>query len=112
MDSPKSRAVGSKTAKRAVVAVMAAAAVGLAAPVSSAAHESSWSYGCRGYWYTTSGHGHCSKSTQTTYKYMATYDCDAETDLQESRRLPYGFSGKFSTHECTFKINKATVGLD
>ncbi|EFE74138.1 hypothetical protein SSIG_01703 [Streptomyces filamentosus NRRL 11379] len=88
---------------------MAAAAIGLAAPLSSAANESSWDYGCRGYWYTTSGHGYCSYATMTMHSYSVLYDCNVEVDTWHSKRLSYGYKGKFDTHECTFKINKTDV---
>lgn len=109
MNSLTSRIAGSKIAKGVTVGAMAAAAIGLAAPLSSAAHESSWDYGCRGYWYTTSGHGHCSSATMTMHSYKARYDCNAEIDTTNHRKLAYGFSGKFDSHECTFKINGTDV---
>ncbi|GAA1935274.1 hypothetical protein GCM10009837_71420 [Streptomyces durmitorensis] len=51
--------MATKAAKGAVVAALAATAIGLTAPMSSASNESSWDAGCRGYWYSTAGHGYC-----------------------------------------------------
>lgn len=104
-----SRIAGSKATKGAVVGVMAVAAIGLAAPMSSAAHESSWTYGCRGYWYSTSGHSYCNYAGSDSYQ--TTYDCNAELDTQKRKSVRIGFEGKMNTHECTFKINKTRVGL-
>lgn len=104
-----SRIVGLKAAKGAVVGAMAVAAIGLAAPTSSAANESSWTQGCRGYWYSTSGHSYCQYALNDSYQ--TTFDCNAEIDTQKTKSVRIGFEGKMNTHECTFKINKTTVGL-
>ncbi|MEU4181015.1 hypothetical protein [Streptomyces sp. NPDC026589] len=88
---------------------MAAVSIGLAAPLSSASAEPEWEHGCRGYWYTTSGHGYCSDATWTVGVYQTTYDCNNEVDKQRTKKLPYGYRGKFDTHECTFKINGTDV---
>lgn len=109
MNSLTSRITGSKAAKGVIVGAMAAMAIGLAAPMSSASNESSWDYGCRGYWYSTSGHGYCSKATMTMHPYKTHYDCNVEIDTTHLDSLPYGYKGKFDTHECTFKINKTNV---
>lgn len=109
MNSLTSRIAGSKITKGAIVGAMAAAAIGLAAPMSSASNESSWDYGCRGYWYTTSGHGHCSDSTQTMHPYKTSYNCNAEIDTTNIDWLSLGTTGKFDQHECTFKINSTNV---
>lgn len=115
MNAIMSRITGSRATKGAVVGVMAAAAISLAAPLSSASAQSEWTYGCRGYWYTTSGHGYCSKSLQgtpsTSGKYQVTYDCNNEIDTQRTKKLPWHYKGKFDSHECTFKINYTRVGL-
>ncbi|MFJ3940819.1 hypothetical protein [Streptomyces parvus] len=106
-----SRITGSRVAKGAVVGVMAAAAISLAAPLSSASAQSEWTHGCRGYWYSTSGHGYCSKATWSSGKYQITYDCNNEIDTQRTKRLAYGYKGKFDSEECTFKINYTDVGI-
>ncbi|UQI49727.1 hypothetical protein M1P56_34995 (plasmid) [Streptomyces sp. HU2014] len=103
---------GLKAAKGVVIGALAAAAIGLTAPVSSASNESSWTEGCRGYWYSTSGHGYCSSATNfPSYGYLTTYDCNAELDTQNYDKLYQGYVGKYDTHECTFKINGTHVGL-
>jgi hypothetical protein len=105
-----SRIAGSKVAKGAVVAALAAAAIGFTAPMSSASNEASWDEGCRGYWYSTSGHGYCYDATSfPSYGYWTGYDCNAEIDTQNYDKLYDGYVGKFDTHECTFKINKTDV---
>ncbi|MFF0450835.1 hypothetical protein ACFYT4_31395 [Streptomyces sp. NPDC004609] len=82
------------------------------APVSSASNEKNWNEGCRGYWYSTSGHGYCYDATNfPSYGYWTTYDCNAEIDTQNYDKLYRGYVGKYDTHECTFKINKTHVGL-
>ncbi|MFF8604185.1 hypothetical protein ACF065_34580 [Streptomyces sp. NPDC015232] len=110
MSSFISRIAGTKAAKGAVVAAMAAAAIGLTAPMSSASNEDSWHEGCRGYWYTTSGHGYCYNATGwPSYGYFTNYDCNYEIDTQHHDYLFAGYVGKYDTYECTFKINKTTV---
>lgn len=100
----------SKVAKGAFITALAAAAIGLTAPLSSASNESTWHDGCRGYWYTTSGHGYCSNATNgPSYGYWTNYDCNAEIDEQHHDNLSRGYTGKYDTYECTFKINKTTV---
>lgn len=100
----------SKVAKGAVVAALAAAALGLTAPVSNASNEASWDEGCRGYWYSTAGHGYCQDATDyPSYGYWSIYDCNNEIDTQHYDTLYQGYVGKFDTHECTFKINKTDV---
>ncbi|MET9049919.1 hypothetical protein ACMZ5F_00660 [Streptomyces rhizosphaericola] len=112
MTSIASRITGSKAAKGAVVGAMAVAAIGLAAPTSSASHEANWSWGCRGYWYSTAGHGYCTKATYTRGKYQITYDCNFEVDKQRLKGpFKWGYQGKIDSYECTFKINKTSVGL-
>ncbi|MFF3129862.1 hypothetical protein ACFVRD_48720 [Streptomyces sp. NPDC057908] len=105
-----SRIAGSKVAKGAVVGALAAAAIGLTAPISSASNEASYTQGCRGYWYTTSGHGYCSSaSNYPGYGYYTNYDCNVEIDTQHYDKLYKGYVGKYDTYECTFKINKTVV---
>ncbi|GGT47876.1 hypothetical protein [Streptomyces purpureus] len=104
--------MGTKTAKGAVVAASSAAAIGLAAPTSSAANEDSWYGGCRGYWYTTAGHGYCYNAKSPSASpglFMITYDCNYEVDEQRFKTVKDGFMGKFDSYECTFKINRTTV---
>ncbi|MFJ5226287.1 hypothetical protein [Streptomyces sp. NPDC088400] len=111
MNSLASREVGAKVAKGVVVGALVAAAIGLAAQVSSASSEASWNEGCRGYWYTTAGHGYCSSATNyPSYDYWTSYDCNVELDVQNHDKLYRGFVGKFDDHDCTFKINKTHVG--
>ncbi|SFX89275.1 hypothetical protein OH786_14600 [Streptomyces atratus] len=111
MISLASRISGSKAAKGVAVGALAAAAIGLTAPVSSASNEASWFKGCRGYWYSTSGHGYCSNATNyPNYGYLTSYDCNVEIDTQNYDRLYKGYVGKYDTHECTFEINKTPVG--
>ncbi|MGW8726317.1 hypothetical protein ACWGNF_09890 [Streptomyces sp. NPDC055808] len=99
-----------KAAKGAVVATMAVAAIGLAAPTSSASNEASWNAGCRGYWYSTSGHGYCyNADTYISTGWYTDYDCSAEIDTQHLSRLYRGYEGKYDTYECTFSINKTHV---
>ncbi|MFD8971573.1 hypothetical protein [Streptomyces sp. NPDC059593] len=104
------RIKGTKAAKVAVVAAMAAAAIGLTAPSSSAYNESTWHEGCRGYWYTTAGHGYC-YDANTFYgnTWITTYDCNYELDTQHYDKLYMGYVGKYDTYECTFKINNTKV---
>lgn len=110
MRSLASRIAGSKVAKGVVVGALAAAAIGLTAPISSASYESTWQAGCRGYWYSTSGHGYCSSATNwPSYSYTTNYDCNVEIDTEHWDSLRDGYAGKFDTHECTFKINGTRV---
>ncbi|WP_329068944.1 hypothetical protein [Streptomyces sp. NBC_01429] len=110
MSSFATRIRNSKAAKGAVIAALATAAIGLTAPTSSASYESTWQEGCRGYWYSTSGHGYCQNATgYPSYGYFATYDCNVEIDTQRYKKLSAGYVGKFDSHECTFKINKTRV---
>ncbi|MEE4492041.1 hypothetical protein [Streptomyces sp. BE230] len=89
---------------------MAVAVIGLTAPLSNATAESSWSYGCRGYWYSTSGHGYCSSATNyPAWDYDTWYDCNNELDEWQYKVLARGYTGKFTSYECTFKINKTHV---
>lgn len=116
MNEIMSRITGSRVTKGAVVGVMAAAAISLAAPLSSASAQSEWTYGCRGYWYTTSGHGYCSQSLNGgpgsgAGKYRIKYDCNVEVDTVRTKTVPWHYKGKFDSHECTFKINYTDVGL-
>lgn len=72
--------------------------------------EASWDEGCRGYWYSTAGHGYCQDATDyPSYGYYSIYDCNNEIDTQHYDTLYQGYVGKFDTHECTFKINKTDV---
>lgn len=106
------RVSGSKMVKGLVVTAFAAAAIGIAAPISSASNEASWNEGCRGYWYTTSGHGYCNDATNyPSYGYYTNYDCNNEIDEQIYKSVYDGFVGKLSTYECTFKLNKTHVSL-
>ncbi|MFF8619317.1 hypothetical protein [Streptomyces sp. NPDC015350] len=88
---------------------MTATAIGLAAPISSASAESSWDRGCRGYWYTTSGHGYCSNAQWVIEIFEVAYDCNVEIDTEHRKTVKLGYTGKFDTHECTFKINGTDV---
>ncbi|MDO0930132.1 hypothetical protein QQY24_34295 [Streptomyces sp. TG1A-8] len=101
--------ISGKMAKVAVVTALAAGVVGLTAPMASASYESTWHHGCRGYWYSTSGHAYCDGSTSTSGIYQVWYDCDVETDGYGQEDLPVGYVGKWSTYECTFKINGTRV---
>ncbi|WP_405543808.1 hypothetical protein OG590_13170 [Streptomyces goshikiensis] len=110
MNSLASRIASSKIAKGVVIGALSAAAIGLTAPISSASNESSWQQGCRGYWYSTSGHGYCSSaSNYPSFSYWTQYDCNAEIDTEHHDKLYSGYVGKYDTHECTFKINKTHV---
>lgn len=112
MGSLTARITSAKVAKGVVVGALAAAAIGLTAPVSSASNEASWTAGCRGYWYSTSGHGYCSNATNfPSYGYYTAYDCNTELDTQNYDKLYQGYVGKYDTHECTFKINGTRVTL-
>ncbi|WP_345701688.1 hypothetical protein [Kitasatospora terrestris] len=78
--------------------------------MSSASNESSWSYGCRGYWYSTSGHGYCYDATNYPgYGYYTSYDCSYEIDTQHYDRLSSDYEGKYDTYECTFSISGTHV---
>ncbi|MFI6639256.1 hypothetical protein [Streptomyces sp. NPDC050504] len=104
------RIAGSKIVKGAVVSGLAAVAIGLAAPLSNASHEASWDEGCRGYWYSTSGHGYCYDASDfPDFGYYTGYDCNAQIDTQHYDKLYSGYIGKFDTYECRFKINKTDV---
>ncbi|WP_406142073.1 hypothetical protein [Streptomyces sp. NBC_01089] len=105
------RIIATKAAKVGCVAALAAVSIGLTVPTASASNESSWSAGCRGYWYSTAGDGYCKDATAAPDGYWADYDCSAEVDTQNYKVVPFGFVGKFNTHECTFKINKTHVHL-
>ncbi|MFJ2788432.1 MULTISPECIES: hypothetical protein [unclassified Streptomyces] len=110
MGSFVTRIKGTKAVKASVVAAMAAAAVSLTAPMSSASNEATWHDGCRGYWYSTSGHGYCYDATGfPSYGYFTNYDCNYETDEQHYDKLYSGYVGKYDTYECTFKINSTKV---
>lgn len=98
-----------KAAKGAVIGIMAATAIGLAALISSASAESSWDRGCRGYWYTTSGHGYCSNAQWIVEKFDVAYDRNAEVDTQRRKTVRVGYTGKFDAYECRFKINGTDV---
>ncbi|MBD0709071.1 hypothetical protein BU197_11890 [Streptomyces sp. CBMA291] len=89
---------------------MAVAAIGLTAPLSSAYNESTWQAGCRGYWYSTSGHGYCYDADTSRYKgWFTNYDCNYELDTQHYTKLSNGYVGKYDSYECTFKINSTKV---
>ncbi|MEU5289495.1 hypothetical protein N7925_35980 [Streptomyces sp. CA-278952] len=106
------RITGTKAGKAGVVAALSAAAIGLAAPMSSAANESNWTAGCRGYWYSTSGHAYCYdalRQSNTGFGYQINYNCNNEVDKQHWRNPGRGYEGKMSTYECTFKINGTRV---
>lgn len=110
MESVRARISASKIAKGAFVAGLSAVAVLLVAPVSNASYEPSFNLGCRGYWYSTSGHGYCNGATNyPSYGYLTTYDCNVEIDTQHYDTLSRDYVGKYDTHECTFKINKTHV---
>ncbi|MGW7276329.1 hypothetical protein ACWGH5_38235 [Streptomyces sp. NPDC054864] len=110
MNSFVTRIMGTKAAKGAVVGALAATAIVLTAPLSSASNESSWDDGCRGYWYSTAGHGYCNKAN-TWYSdgWFTDYNCNNEVDEQHYDTLRNGYRGKYDTYECTFKINKTDV---
>lgn len=92
------------------VAALALAVIGLAAPTSSASNESTWQMGCRGYWYSTSGHGYCSDAnTFISSTWYTNYDCSAAIDTQHHDRLSNGYTGKYDTYECMYSINKTQV---
>lgn len=104
--------MGTKTAKGATVAALSVAAIGLAAPASSAYNEATWYGGCRGYWYTTSGHGYCYNANSPSASpglFKITYDCNYELDEVRFKNVSKGFVGTFDSYECTFKINSTTV---
>ncbi|MEV8316222.1 hypothetical protein AB0Q95_18815 [Streptomyces sp. NPDC059900] len=104
------RITATKAAKGFVVAALTATTIGLTAPISSASHESSWADGCRGYWYSTSGHGYCKKAnTWYSSGWYTDYNCNNEVDTQHYDTLENKFKGKYDTSECTFKINKTDV---
>ncbi|MFB7747068.1 hypothetical protein ACFXPM_33170 [Streptomyces sp. NPDC059095] len=110
MNSIMNRIIRTKAAKGAVIAAMAAAAIGLTAPTSSASNESTWQAGCRGYWYSTSGHGYCySANTFLGSHWYTTYDCASQIDTQHNSKLYQGYEGKYDTYECRFSINKTRV---
>ncbi|WP_405808415.1 hypothetical protein OG524_36170 [Streptomyces sp. NBC_01520] len=98
-----------KAGKAITIATLSLTALGIAVPSASASYESSWTYGCRGYWYSTSGHGYCSNVTNGGW-FNAHYDCNAaEANHNQGDMLSYGYTGKFSEYECIFSINKTTV---
>lgn len=110
MSSLVRRVMATKAAKSVVVAALAAAAVGLVAPISSASNETTWQAGCRGYWYSTSGHGYCyDANTFYSSTWYTDYDCNNEIDKQHADVLGDGYVGKYDTYECTFKLNKTHV---
>ncbi|MGY3685084.1 hypothetical protein ACVWXU_008707 [Streptomyces sp. TE33382] len=45
----------------------------------------------------------------TMHPYKTKYNCNNEIDTTNIDWLKSGFSGKFDTHECTFKINNTDV---
>ncbi|MFJ4478818.1 hypothetical protein [Streptomyces xanthochromogenes] len=95
--------------KAGVVVALATAALAVTAPSALASAENHWTAGCRGYWYSTAGHGYCDDAWGGGRLYVATYDCNVEVDYQGGKAVPAHFTGKFSTHECTFKINGTRV---
>lgn len=110
MGSFATRIMGTKVAKGVFVTALAAAAIGLTASMSSAANEKTWNEGCRGYWYSTSGHGYCYDAQGwPSFGYFTNYDCNNEIDTQHYDKLSRGYEGKYDTYECTFKINKTRV---
>ncbi|MFD7575390.1 hypothetical protein ACFQ71_28245 [Streptomyces sp. NPDC056534] len=101
-----------KVAKGVAVAALSVAAIGLAAPTSNAQNEANWYGGCRGYWYTTSGHGYCYDAHSPSASpglFKITYDCNYELDEVRFKNVKNGFVGKFDSYECTFKINSTRV---
>lgn len=111
MSSKLKQIVGSRVGKASAVAALSVAAIGLAAPTSSATAEANWTAGCRGYWYSTSGHAYCSNAQRSTASlgYDIIYDCNVELDEWDHANPGYGYTGKISTYECTFKINSTRV---
>lgn len=104
------RRISGKSAKVATVAVLSTLAIGLSAPMASASYESTWHHGCRGYWYTTSGHAYCKGVTSTSGYYDVHYYCSSfESDGYGFRSLPMGYVGKFHSYECIFSINSTKV---
>ncbi|MET7637152.1 hypothetical protein [Streptomyces sp. NPDC005438] len=101
---------GSKITKAFVIGALATVSLGLTAPTSSASHEKSWSEGCRGYWYSTSGHAYCTKATNwPSYNYWTRYDCKTQVDKERYDELSKNYRGKFDEYECIVKINKTKV---
>ncbi|WP_172385600.1 hypothetical protein [Streptomyces sp. MNP-20] len=98
-----------RAVKGSVVAALAAAAVGVSAQSAFASAEDHWTGGCRGYWYSTSGHAYCKSASGGTYD--ALYDCKAEVDGFGSKYLSYRYKGKWHSHECTFHIRKTKVRM-
>lgn len=98
-----------KAGKAITIATLSLTALGIAVPSASASYESSWTKGCRGYWYSTSGHGYCSDVTTGGW-FNTHYDCSAaEGDYNTSDYLSYGYTGKYHQYECIFSINKTKV---
>lgn len=93
--------------KSAVIAAAAAAAIGVAVPSAFASAEDHWTAGCRGYWYSTTGHAYCKSATGGYYD--ALYDCSAEVDGFGSAHLRGGYKGKWDSDECTFSIRSTKV---
>lgn len=98
-----------KIGKASAIAVLSTAAIGLAAPSAFATAQSNWVDGCRGYWYSTTGHAYCDKATRGGTLYQVLYNCNNEVDEWEAEVLPYGYRGKWSSGECIFKINSTKV---
>ncbi|MFC5803436.1 hypothetical protein [Streptomyces formicae] len=103
------RILSAKAGKFGVIAMLSASAIALSAPTSGAANQKSWVDGCRGYWYSTSGHAYCYNATRGVNGYDVFYDCNVETDTWHYKKATFGFEGKISTHECTFKVNSTRV---
>ncbi|MEU1896240.1 hypothetical protein [Streptomyces pristinaespiralis] len=102
--------MGSKVGKLGVVAMLSAAAIAVSAPTSSASYQKDWVDGCRGYWYSTSGHGYCYDAQRGSAEgYDTNYACDYETDTWHYDSLYFGYEGKYDTHDCTFNITGTRV---
>ncbi|MER6910840.1 hypothetical protein ABT354_04075 [Streptomyces sp. NPDC000594] len=104
------RAMAIKCGKSIAIVALSAFAIALSAPISGAAHQAEWVRGCRGYWYSTSGHAYCYNATKGSgLVYDVNYDCTAQMDIWRARSLPYGYQGKWDSDECTFEINSTRV---
>ena len=103
----RNRKLVANAAKACTVGAVASAVIALAAPMAFASHEKSWTHGCRGYWYSTTGHAYCKDASGGTYGVK--YDCANQPDKSDSDFLDPGYRGKFSSAECRFDLRKTRV---
>ncbi|MEU7855884.1 hypothetical protein [Nonomuraea sp. NPDC049141] len=109
MEFPTSQLLRSrKIAKTTLTIAMALVAFGATTATANASAEDHWTYGCRGYWYGTSGHGYCKKATKSM-ELQIHYACQGEPDTYGFAEVAKGYEGTFDRWECTFDMTHATV---